>query len=117
MSKKILIVEDELIIAKVLLLQLEKNGYSAQMATKVEDAIDKASKYIPDYIVMDVFLKNNGNGIDAAKAIRKLGINTPIIFTTGNSQETTQEIIKEITNCYLLIKPVEYYQIEEIICK
>lgn len=117
MSKKILIVEDELIIAKVLSLQLEKNGYNTEMATKVEDAIAKVKVYNPDYIVMDIFLKNNGSGFEAAKIIRELGVNVPIIFTTGNSQETTQEIIKGITNCYLLIKPVEYYQIEEILKK
>lgn len=62
---------------------------------------------------MDIFLKNGGNGINTAKEIRKQNIETPIVFTTGNSYESTLEKLKDISNYHLLIKPIEFYQLEQ----
>lgn len=113
--KKVLIVEDELVIATVLKLQLVKKGYDVINVTTSEAAIQKTQEFQPDYIVMDIFLKNGGNGIDTAKVIRSLNIQTPIIFTTGNSYESTKEKLQDVSNHYLLIKPVEFNHLEELL--
>lgn len=115
--KKILIVEDELLIATVLKMQLIKKGYEVENVTTAEAAIDKVNIYKPDYIVMDVYLKNGGNGIETAKKIRIQNIETPIVFTTGNSYESTLQNVKGMTNYHILIKPVEFYQLEEFLNK
>lgn len=104
--KKILIVEDELIISKVYSLYLIKQGYTVTACvTNAEDALKFYSENLPDLVVLDVRLKNDGNGIEVAKQLRKLG-NTPIIFTTGNSAMLMDELNKEISNTTTLIKPV-----------
>ncbi|MES2838188.1 MAG: response regulator [Bacteroidota bacterium] len=104
--KKILIVEDELIISKVYSLYLIKQGYTVTACvTNAEDALKFYSENLPDLVVLDVRLKNDGNGIEVAKQLRKLG-NTPIIFTTGNSAMIMDELNKEISNTSTLIKPV-----------
>lgn len=104
--KKILIVEDELIISKVYSLYLIKQGYTVTACvTNAEDALKFYSENLPDLVVLDVRLKNDGNGIEVAKQLRKLG-NTPIIFTTGNSAMLMDELNKEISNTSTLIKPV-----------
>lgn len=113
--KKVLIVEDELVIATVLKLQLVQKGFNVINVTTAEAAILKTQEFQPDFIVMDIFLKNGGNGIDTAKVIRDLKIETPIIFTTGNSYESTNEKVKDILNHHLLIKPVEFSQLEEFL--
>lgn len=113
--KKVLIVEDELVIATVLKLQLQHAGYEVANVTTEEAAISKTQEFKPDYIVMDIFLKNRGNGIEAAKAIRGMHIETPIIFTTGNSYESTREKLTGISNYNLLIKPVDFDQLEPLL--
>lgn len=109
--KKILIAEDELLVAKVLKLVLEKNDFEVKHVIDEEDAIQEAIKYKPDLIVLDVYLKNNSSGINAGKKIRKNGMICPIIFTTGNSLEETKVEIMEIENSYLFIKPVDPEQL------
>jgi len=113
--KKVLIVEDELVIATVLKLQLQHAGYEVINVTTAEAAISKTLEFKPDCIVMDIFLKNGGNGIDTARAIRDMQIETLIIFTTGNSYENTKEKLTGISNYQLLIKPVEFNHLEEFL--
>ncbi len=113
--KKVLIVEDELVIATVLKLQLQHAGYEVANVTTAELAITKTQEFNPDFIVMDIHLKNGGNGIDTARVIRQLQINTPIIFTTGNSYESTKQKLEDITNYHLLIKPVDFVQLEPLL--
>lgn len=112
---KVLIVEDELVIATVLKMQLQHAGYEVINVTTAEAAITKTQDFMPDYIVMDIFLKNGGNGIDTARLIREMQIETPIIFTTGNSYQSTKEKLEGITNHNLLIKPVDFMQLESLL--
>ncbi len=106
--KKILLAEDELLIAKVLRMQLERNGYEVKNVTTANEAVELVRSWNPDLIILDVFLKNSSSGIDAGKNIRKAGINTPVIYTTGNSYHSTLNDIEEISNVRLLTKPVEF---------
>lgn len=115
--KKILIVEDELLIAKVFKLQLEKLGYSIELAADDIKAIEKVKELTPDLIIMDVYLKNNSFGINVSKDLRSMGYKMPIVFTTGNSYEATLDEIEGIENVELLIKPVSIEQLQNVISK
>lgn len=115
--KKILIAEDELLIAKVLRLQLEKLGFEVANVAEANDAFNMATQFQPDLIIMDVYLKNKTTGIEAAKKLRDIGNETPIIFTTGNSLNETLLQINEISNSKALSKPVEFDVLVEIIKK
>lgn len=113
--KKILIAEDELLIAKVLRMQLESRGYTVQNVTTGSEAELLAESWRPDLIILDVFLKNSSSGIEAGQNIRAKGITSPIIYTTGNSYQMTLIEIETITNSYLLSKPVEFEYLMHII--
>lgn len=115
--KKILIVEDELIVATVLKLQLVDEGFDVINVTTSEAALVKVKEFEPDYIIMDVFLKNKGNGIETAKIIRQQGINTPIVFTTGNSYDSTVQQLEGVKDYKVLIKPVEFLHLLELFKK
>ena len=60
-------------------------------------------------------LKNNTNGLDAGKKIREAGIDTPIIFTTGNSYNKTVQMVKDISHTVVLTKPVELEQLLKLL--
>lgn len=112
--KKILIAEDELLIAKVLKLVLEKKQFEVMHVTDGEAAEKYVSTFKPDIILLDVFLKNNTCGIKVAESVREKGENCPIIFTTGNSYEQTKSDIKNISNCHLMIKPIDIDQLLDL---
>lgn len=109
--KKVLIAEDELLIAKVLRMQLEKLGFEVKNVTDGNQAVSTAQEFQPDLIILDNYLKNKTSGIDAAYSIRKLGIETPIIFVTGNSFEITSIQTKTISNSNVLSKPIIFEEL------
>lgn len=115
--KKILIAEDELLFVKVMRLEFEKRGYQIESVLEAEKAYEKALEFKPDLILLDVRLKNNSSGIEAAKKIRAEGIETPIIFTTGNSFESTNNQIRDISNTNILIKPIDFNELFDVISK
>ncbi|MDP3470789.1 MAG: response regulator, partial [Algoriphagus sp.] len=86
---KILIVEDDMIIASNISLQLSNLGYEVTgIETKAETAVHHALEVKPDMILMDINLKGQSNGIDAAHAIRKY-LDIPLIYLTANVDDST----------------------------
>jgi DNA-binding response OmpR family regulator len=110
-NKKILIAEDELLIAKVLRIQLEKLGFVVQNISSAEQIFDMVKLMQPDIIILDVCLKNKTCGLAAGRKLREVGIITPIIFTTGNSYINTFQQTVDIEYSRVLIKPVEFEQL------
>src|SRR5580692_7395106 len=106
MSKiNILITEDESIVAKDIQMSLKKLGYNVTgICNNGEDAIRTAEEHRPDIVLMDIMLKGDMSGIDAADQIRKR-LNIPIIFLTAYADESTLSKAK-ITEPYgYIIKP------------
>ncbi len=116
-SLKILIAEDELLIAKVMRLQFEKQGFRVENVTDANEAFEIALTMLPDIIILDILLKNKTTGLEAGRRIREAGILSPIIFTTGNSYDQTIELIHNISHAVVLTKPVEFEKLLEIINK
>ncbi len=114
-NKKVLIAEDELLIAKVLRMQLESIGFEVENVTDGREVFDKVKQMNPHIIILDVHLKNNSCGFEVGREIRAAGIDTPIIFTTGNSFDNTHQMVKDIGKSSVLIKPVEFEQILQMI--
>jgi DNA-binding LytR/AlgR family response regulator len=106
MSKiNILITEDESIVAKDIQMSLKKLGYNViGICNNGEDAIRTAEEHRPDIVLMDIMLKGDMSGIEAADQIRKR-LNIPIIFLTAYADESTLSKAK-ITEPYgYIIKP------------
>lgn len=104
---RILIVEDENIVALDIKNRLKNLGYAvAGWATTGQDAIDQAARTSPDLILMDIRLRGEIDGITAAKQIStQFGI--PVIYLTAYSDEATLQRAK-VTGPYgYLLKPFE----------
>lgn len=104
---KILLVEDELIIMMELKHRLIAMGYII-VATAIagQEAIDKALKYKPDIILMDIILKGKMDGIEAASIIKET-LDIPIIFVTANTDIETIQRAKITDPFGYLVKPIE----------
>ncbi len=104
-SEKILIVEDEGIVALNIGKQIEKFGLVvAGVATSGEDAITMATDIRPDLVLMDIALNGVLDGVDAATKIRAL-FHIPVIFLTAHSDESTLQRAKIAEPFGYLVKP------------
>lgn len=104
---KVMIVEDEEIVSFDLKKTLEKLGYEviAQASSGVE-AIEKAENSKPDVILMDIRLKNELDGIDAAHII-SFKQRVPIIYLTSFGNEEIKKRAKKTTASAFLLKPFD----------
>jgi len=105
-QNKILIVEDEVITAMDIKNILKNFGFDVVgMASTGEDAIYKAKKFQPNLTLMDISLKGDMDGIEAAEEIKSL-YNIPIVYMSAFTDTNTFERIK-FTNPYGFVnKPV-----------
>lgn len=104
-SERVLIVEDEKIIALDLQRRLERFGYIiCDSAADGEDAVLKARKHRPDIILMDIMLSGTVDGIEAAKQVKR-ELQIPVIFLTAYADERTLERAKEAEPFGYILKP------------
>ena len=85
MNEKILLVEDEMDLARAESAILKFNKYDVIIANNGQEALDKVKEDSFDVIVMDIMMPVM-DGLTALKEMRSIGINTPIILLTAKSQ-------------------------------
>ena len=108
---RILVVEDEAIVAADIQDRLETLGYTvAGWGTTGAEALDLARSTKPDLILMDIMLKGPMNGIQAAHLVR-IELSLPVIFLTANSDEAVLEQAKISEPFAYLLKPFEERQL------
>ena len=113
-NKKILIVEDEIIIALDIQRKIEKLGFNVcGVATTGKEAIQIANEMKPDLILMDIVLKGDMGGAEAAKTIHSQN-NIPIVFLTAQLDDN---MLKEIEIVDYLPKPIKDTELQTIIEK
>ena len=102
---KILVVEDESIIAEDIRRSLENLGYSVpSVVSSGETAINKAKEERPDLVLMDIMLKGKMDGIEAAGKIRS-EFNIPIVYLTAYGDDNILARAKITEPFGYLIKP------------
>ncbi|MBN2110430.1 MAG: response regulator [Methanosarcinaceae archaeon] len=113
--KKILVVEDENVVALDIKKRLTTLGYVVpSIAASGKDAITKANGLLPDLVLMDIRLKGEIDGIEAAQQIKtQLGI--PIIYLTAHSDEETLNRAKQTEPAGYIMKPFEEDDLRTII--
>ena len=106
-GKTILLVEDERVVAKELQRSLASLGYSIpETAASADDAIRMASLIHPDLVLMDIRIKGDTDGIQAAEILRTR-FDVPVIFLTAYADEATLARAKITEPHGYLVKPVK----------
>ena len=109
---KILIVEDDMIIAADISMQLVKMGYEIiGMCTRAEDAIRIVNENQPDIIIMDIILSGKMNGIEASSIILQ-NSQTPVIFLTSNHDDNTFQKALATKPYAFIAKPFQKAELE-----
>ena len=102
---KVLIVEDEVLIAKHLEEILLQNDYSiVGISHDSESALDHISSRDPQLIILDINIEGTKDGIEVAEFVRKK-YDIPIIFLTALSDLKTLERAKKVNPAAYIVKP------------
>jgi two-component system cell cycle sensor histidine kinase/response regulator CckA len=114
-ATQILIVEDERLVATALQNELAQFGYGVVgIASTAKDAVDKAIAAKPDLVLMDINLKGNSDGIDAALEIHKrCGI--PVVYLSAFSDPQTVARASQTGAFGYLLKPYEEQELRTTI--
>ena len=108
---KIMIVEDEYIIAGHIQMSLEKMGYTTcPLVSSAEEALENIEVEKPDLVLMDIMLKGEKDGIEAANHI-KSHYNIPVVYLTAYADEEILKRAKVTEPFGFLIKPFQYKEL------
>lgn len=104
--KKILIVEDDLVMRESLAVLLEAEGYKVSQAGDGREALNKGLEGNFDLIVLDLVMPQLG-GLEVCRNLREGGVQTPIIILTGEKKEEIDKVLGlELGADDYLVKPV-----------
>jgi len=111
-KEKVLIVEDEKDIVKMLDYNLKKDGFRTLSAYDGEDALDLAHRERPDIIILDLMLPGIG-GLEVCKALKKddKTATIPIIMLTAKAQESDKIVGLELGADDYITKPFSHREL------
>ena len=102
---RVLIVEDEFLIAEELRERLSRLGFSViAMVDSADEGIAIATRERPDLVLMDIRLRGEKDGIQAAHEIREQ-VDLPIVYVTAYSDKWTVNRVKKTEHDGFLLKP------------
>ena len=106
-NAQVLVVEDASIIAKDIQDILRRLGYAVPVVVSSgEKAIQKAAEMHPDLVLMDIMLKGDMDGVEAAQQIRDR-FHIPVVYLTAYADEDTLQRAKIAEPFGYILKPFE----------
>lgn len=106
-GEKILLVEDDDVIARVADWRLKNLGYTVcGRASTGAEAMELVVNAKPDLVLMDINIQGDVDGIETAKMIKK-GFNIPVVYVTSHSDGPTLERAKETRPDGFIVKPFD----------
>jgi two-component system alkaline phosphatase synthesis response regulator PhoP len=110
MTRRILLVEDELGLVMTLSDRLTSEGYTVESANDGETGLARATNETFDLIILDVMLPHRG-GFDVCRDLRQRGVGTPIIMLTARGQVTDKVVGLKIGADDYVTKPFEMMEL------
>lgn len=112
----ILLADDEQNLRKTTAEVLESMGYRVLQASDGLKALEVYKEHQEDIaiVLLDVVMPHMG-GVQLAKELRKMKVDTPIIFMTGYARENVLDKSQQISNCDILTKPVQFSTLDHTI--
>jgi DNA-binding NtrC family response regulator len=115
-SKKVLIIEDEILLAMNVQRDLESMGYNVVgIAESADAALDIISKEPPDIVLMDIVIQGHMNGIELTKVITQEYPQCKVIYMTAHSDADTVAKAKQTKYVGFLNKPFALNKFTQIL--
>ena len=114
-KKQIVIVEDDLLFSLQLEMQIKRLGYAiAGKVNNARDAVEIIKEKKPDLVLMDIFLADDTDGVDAISMIKDF-TNVPFIYLTGNTDQQVRKRAHASKPVAYIAKPVDKLLLKKII--
>lgn len=111
-NEKILVVEDEELVAQDIKVILEDLGYQVPaMVASGEEAVKKVKKINPDSVLIDIMLEGKMDGIEAAEKIKEL-YDIPIVYITAYGNEEVVQRAKKTEPHGYILKPFQEKELQ-----
>lgn len=110
-KKKVLVVDDSLLIRKLLQDFLNKKGYTVLLAEDGKEALEMINKDMPDMMLLDITMPVM-DGIEVLVELKKLNINLPVIIVTNTADiKIARETLEKGAYDYVT-KPIDFDYLE-----
>ncbi|SRR5260221_8464047 len=103
-ARRVLVVDDEPLVASYLCDLLGSCGFSCQSASSAADALWLVASHEPDAAIMDIYLNGATDGIALARLVRER-FGTPIVFLSGGATDGVVADAMQIEHVRFLRKP------------
>jgi len=105
MSKRILLVDDDILLRRSLAFNLEQAGYAVNTAASAEDALAMARRDPPDLVLLDIGLPGM-DGLDALRHLKQ-NLSLPVVFLTARRRELDEVLGLELGADDYITKPFD----------
>lgn len=102
---RVLIVEDELLSARVLSTALTRGGHDVRLAARADEAIRVGNDFEPEVLISDWMLKSEQTGADVARELQRVFPNLGVLLITGLGASELREETRGVRVFKILEKP------------
>jgi two-component system, OmpR family, response regulator VicR len=115
MNQRVLIVEDDVGLSRLLHDNLRFEGFDVRCASDGQEALDRASEFSPDLVLLDLMLPNTGpDGFEVCRTLAHRPERTPIIILTAKAQQQDKVLGLELGADDYVTKP---FALEELLAR
>ncbi len=111
---RILVVEDEKRLNRIISEALEDEGYSVDSCFNGQDALDYAAGADYDVIILDIMMPKM-DGLEVVRHLRSGGNSTPVLFLTARDSVADRVIGLESGGDYYLVKPFDFQELMAVV--
>ena len=111
---RVLIVDDEPVLADILSEHLADRGYEPETAVRGEDALEIVAQRPPDVVLLDITMPGI-DGVTVLKRIQELDLAVPVIMVTGNGDEAIARETLRLGAFDYITKPVGFDRLDEVL--
>src|SRR4030067_734944 len=112
---KILIVEDERLVAQDIEGCLGRHGYQVTaIVSNGKEGLKEVKKNPPDLVLMDIILEGEWDGIETARRMRR-HLDVPVVYITAHSDEKTIEAAKVTEPYGYILKPIDEKELHIVV--
>jgi DNA-binding response OmpR family regulator len=116
MAHRVLVVDDDPVIVRLLEVNLSLDGYEVETATRGEQALERATETSPDLLILDVMMPGL-DGWDTCRRLREQPrfADTPVVFLSARSQDDDRSKGLDLGPVAYLTKPFDPIRLMELV--
>jgi DNA-binding response OmpR family regulator len=114
-SRRILVVDDDPSVRKMLIRSLRLSGFIPTEASDGQIGVQLALETMPSAILLDLMLPGE-SGLEILERLRHAGVAVPVIILSGNDEHNTREAVARSSANAYLVKPVSIAELTNQLC-